>query len=526
MFKKSRSLLTVSVALGIAVALVACSGPSRSDGDASRGEASVLDVAVHAQPPSLDPFLSSNSAITIDVMRNVFEPLVAVDLDGEVHGVLAESYEVNEDYTEFTFTLRGVKFHDGSPLGAQDVVASFNKWVETNTNGSLFGGFEVEAVDDRTVVLRSAEPFFTALDLLADTAKGLLVLPAPVIEASTDAGITEFIGTGPYAYVEWIADQYVLLKKHGSYEGPEVTATGAAGARTPVYDEIKYHFGADDSTRLNGLRSGEYDIVSSIPADMVGQVDSDPAFAVHTVEGAMSVFYFNKSEGNLTSDVHLRKAVAAAIDHDAVMTAAFSSSDYYTTDGALGLPDSKWYTNAGLDEYNVADEDLVKEHLAQSNYNGEPLRLITTQDIVYLYQMAVVLEQQLENVGIDVQLEVYDWPTASSIMNDPAGAYELAMTAHNFGAIPAGYPFLTGVGTGFTDPAVFAPTIAEITGATSEGAAKAAAERLQEKFYEYQPAVKIGNQASTFISSSDVEGFFAPVGAGSAGIVYNATPAP
>ena len=114
---------------------------------------SVLNIALDGQPEHLDVTMSSMDMASEVVFGPVFEKLVAFNGDSQVIPELAESWEVSEDNTVYTYHLRqGVLFHNGEEMKAADVVASMNRWIDAADNAnSLVGGAHFTAVDDYTV---------------------------------------------------------------------------------------------------------------------------------------------------------------------------------------------------------------------------------------------------------------------------------------------------------------------------------------------------------------------------------------
>ena len=127
-----------------------------------------LRVALSGQPPTLDPPMGS-LILTRDTSRLMFETLVTPNAQYEAVPMLAESVETSDDSMTYTFHLRkGVKFHNGEEMTAEDVVASMYRWLEkSTTTGNIFNGATFEAEDDYTVVLQLTQPSSLTLDTLA-----------------------------------------------------------------------------------------------------------------------------------------------------------------------------------------------------------------------------------------------------------------------------------------------------------------------------------------------------------------------
>lgn len=226
----SHRRLTAGVFLSgvVAFALTGCGGDNGSNAGADGVVTEELRIAYSSQPPTLDP--SASTAIgTRDIARNAFEQLLAMDSEGELHGVLAESWEEHDDGS-VTFVLRDdVTFHDGSDVTAEDVAASLRRGFELQPLGQqYFADAEVTVDDEYTLTLTVPEPMFITLPLLAGPVH-TPVMPAEIAEEAPPEGATEIIGSGPYQLIEWQADQYAHFEIFEDYvpkDGPDEGVTG------------------------------------------------------------------------------------------------------------------------------------------------------------------------------------------------------------------------------------------------------------------------------------------------------------
>lgn len=108
----------------------------------------------------------------------------------------------------------------------------------------------------------------------------------------------------------------------------------------------------------------------------------------------------------------LRQAINAALNSRDIMHAAYVRNDFYKlTSRYIENADNFWYTEVGKEHYNTADASKAKELLAKANYNGEPFRLVVSSQYVEFYNAAIVIERTLKDIGVDVKLDVVDWPT-------------------------------------------------------------------------------------------------------------------
>lgn len=225
----SHRRLTAGVFLSgvVAFVLTGCGGDNGSNAGADGVVTEELRIAYSSQPPTLDP--SASTAIgTRDIARNAFEQLLAMDSEGELHGVLAESWEEHDDGS-VTFVLRDdVTFHDGSDVTAEDVAASLRRGFELQPLGQqYFADAEVTVDDEYTLTLTVPEPTAAYADEQFYTMNGSFV--AEDNPWYTDAGL-EGYGDPPDP-----AEAERLLEEAG-YDGEPV--------RIVASQEYQHHYDA------------------------------------------------------------------------------------------------------------------------------------------------------------------------------------------------------------------------------------------------------------------------------------------
>lgn len=229
-----------------------------------------LHVGYNLEPATLDPMMVADAPVRVVTYGNIYEALVTLDAEFNVKPELCESYEVNNDGREYLYHLRtGIKFHNGEEMTADDVVASMNRWIEHYGNAqNTVGESRFEKVDDSTVKIVFDGPIAFFNELIATQSQGSVIMPKSVIEnvdASTGE-VQEYIGTGPYKFVEWKSGTYIKLEKFEDYSpyGVEGEASGWYGYKTQATPVIYYDIVSDNATRAAGIQTGEYDIVTEM----------------------------------------------------------------------------------------------------------------------------------------------------------------------------------------------------------------------------------------------------------------------
>lgn len=196
---KYRTFLTVLVA-----AMVLAVGSVQAN--AAGG---TLKVAYDGQPSTLDVQMST-TLFTRELSRTFFETLVTLNGDYKPVPFLAKKIDVSKDRKTFTFHLRrGVRFHNGKEMTSDDVVASMNRWMKVNHHGRRsFAGSTFKATGKYTVVLTMKHARVDTLYVLGSW-NSAAIMPKEVIESAGKKGVKEYIGTGPFKFVDWKQDQYI-----------------------------------------------------------------------------------------------------------------------------------------------------------------------------------------------------------------------------------------------------------------------------------------------------------------------------
>lgn len=420
---KQKSLFILLFSLLLFVS--ACGSDSTKDTDNQDNETGgVLKVALDAAPPTLDQPVSTATA-TRDTARLIFEGLVTTNADFEPVPMLAETIETDDNKT-YTFHLRqGVKFHNGEEMVAEDVIASMERWLEKSTiTGNIFNGATWTAEDDYTVVLELETASALTLDTMASSKQAAAIMPKEIIDESPAEGVDEYIGTGPYKFVEWKQDSYLKFERNEDYQAVDMESDGLAGKKEAFLDEIYFYIVTDPSTRLTGLQTGEYDFAYGVSLDNYEQIKSDPNIEPLLEPEATNILGFNKLEG-LGTDFKMREAINTALNAEEIMMAGYPNEDFYWLDsGYMDINIKNWNSDAGSEYYNQNDPEKAKKMLDDIGYDGEEFRIITTRDYIQLYNIGVVIQEQLKQIGMNVELEVYDWPTLLDIRDNKIGEWD------------------------------------------------------------------------------------------------------
>jgi peptide/nickel transport system substrate-binding protein len=399
----------------------------------------VFRVAMIGEPPTLD--LHTTTAVIVQqITWHVYETLYTYDRQYNAIPLLVDGHTVTDTGRTYVFRLRrGVKFHNGKELTAADVVASLKRWGRLATPGKQFwkNVEGVEAKDASTVTMYLKDSSGALLMGLARPNNGAVIYPKEIVEAAGDNPIKEYVGTGPYRFVEHKPDRHVRLARFKDYAARADAAEGFGGRRTAYVDEILFIPVPDVAVRLAGVETGEYHLALQIQQDQYERMKTMPGVvaAINKPEG-WTTAVLNHKQG-LMSDKRIRQAFQATLDMEPIMAAGFGNKAFYRLDPGLSFPEQpQWHSRAAAELYNQKNPAKAKKLLQEAGYAGQSVRWITTKEYQWMYKNALVAKQQLEAAGFKIDLQVVDWATLVQRRNKPE-AWDVFSTGITFNPEPA-----------------------------------------------------------------------------------------
>jgi peptide/nickel transport system substrate-binding protein len=410
---RQRLVVGTVAALLAGVGLLAAAGTAASGAPVTGG---TLRVALTASAPSLDPHSGTHLAIR-EIGMHIFENLLAFDSKFQVVPQLAERWETSADGRVYTFYLRkGVKFHNGREMTAEDVKASVDRFRTIAPRRNELDDMEkIEVTGPATVRMTLKRVNAAFLAAIANPICQLAILPKEAVEGKP-INKADIVGTGPYRFVEWIPDRWVRIVRFPDYK-PEgkVDIGGLGGARHAYADEIRFIPVPEPGARVAGLQTGEYDFADFLPTPAMPQLTGDRSLRVARL-GPQNypTVYFNHT--GKFKNLKLRQAVQAALNMDEIMQVANDGDG--RVDPGFYFKEQVWYTTAGGKLYNQKNPEKAKQLLKEAGYNGEPVVFVTNTSYDYMYKAAQVIQEQLKKVGMNVTLGVYDWPGSLAVRKD------------------------------------------------------------------------------------------------------------
>ena len=342
---------------------------------------------------SLDPH-QTVAAGTREVLFNIFEGLVKPNSDGEMIPAVAEKYELSEDGTTYTFTLRdGVKFHNGQTVTAEDVVYSINRCaaVPEGQEKPLVAAFSavrsVEALDEKTVTVTIAQRDLEFISYMT----------AAIIPAGYADQATAPVGTGPFKFVSRTPQENFIMERFEDYWG------------TPAWlDKVTYKICENADALVMNLNGSSIDLCAHLTSAQAAQLNSN--FKV--LEGTMNLvqaIYLNNQAKPFDNQL-VRQALCYAIDRQGIMDMV--ADGHGTAVGSSIYPAfTKYFLPELVDKYPHSVEK-AKELLAQAGYpNGFDMTISVPNNYQPHMDTAEVVAEQLREAGIRVTIQPVEWST-------------------------------------------------------------------------------------------------------------------
>lgn len=375
-----------------------------------------LSIGISVEPETLDPGDAFYIAEQFVVM-NIFDTLVAMDPQGELHPWLATEWSPNGDYTEFTFSLRqDVSFHDGAPFNAAAVKATFDHIVndvETSGGKTMLANYAESIVnDDYSITVKFSAPYPTFLNDVSRPWLGISS-PAALEQYGPDYG-RHPTGTGPFMFSEWTAQEKIVLVRNPDYNwAPEFsTHQGPASVESVVFRILP-----EAATRLTALETGEILIAEEPPAlDAVALEDAGKATIQTFSSPGMPSHMMINTEKPPTDDPRVRQAMIYAVNQEELVQTAFNR---------LGSPahsvlsPTTWSFNqqaADLYRYDPTKAAQLLDEAGWVDSNGDGIREKDGENLAIEYLAIPAYEEAfmellaayLQQAGFEVNIRTMD----------------------------------------------------------------------------------------------------------------------
>src|SRR5271165_2225677 len=379
-------------------------------GCARKPDPNTLVMMIESSPTNLDPRVGIDAQSgRIDEL--IFDSLVRRDEHFELRPWLAERWEIVDPQTYIFHLRQGVRFHDGRPLTSRDVKWTLDSLLTGKIRSSKSAAYgrvaSVDAPDNTTVIIRLKEPQASLLWNLSDGAIGI------VPYGSGENFNQHPIGSGPFRFVRATQDKEVVIERNPDY-----------WAERPHIQRVLFKVIPDATTRALELRKHSADVtINSLTADTVVALRSDPGLTVIQAPGTIYAYLAMNLRDPVLKDVRVRQAMAYAIDVGPIIRYLLRNQ---AQPAFSILPPEHWAYDADVrrnpydpgqarklkDEARYVPEAGIRFHITLKCSSDDATRL-----------MAVVLQQQLREVGIALDIRTFEFATFFSDVTK--GAYQI-----------------------------------------------------------------------------------------------------
>ncbi|WBL16754.1 peptide-binding protein [Sutcliffiella sp. NC1] len=387
-----------------------------------------------------------NSLYSVDTTSSaiqgfLFNGLVKTNTSLEFEGDLAEDWDVSEDGLTWTFHLKeGVKFHDGEELTAEDVVFTYSIPLHDDYAGARASDFEqikdIQAVDPYTVQITLTEKYAPFLSTMS-----YHILPKHILEdvpigdlAEHPFNTKEPIGTGPFTFVEWKDGEYIKVEANEDYYDGR-----------PNFDSIVYKIVPDANSLMVQLQTGDIHHIAVQSEDLMLAQDLEAQGLIQLQSGlGLSYTYIGWNQKNpLFQDKKVRQALTHALNREVIVESVLEG------DGQLANSTASPVSWSYTEDVPVFDYDLeaAKALLAEAGWedtdgdgildkDGEKFEftLNVNQGNKAREQIAVIAQEQLKEVGIEVNIKVLEW--SAFVSANMAHEYDACINGWSLGVDP------------------------------------------------------------------------------------------
>lgn len=364
---------------------------------------------------ALDPIWTT-TYLTRNHAYLVWDTLFSLDAQNRPQPQMVEAWEVSGDTLTWTFRLRpGLLWHDETPVRAADCTASIRRWGARDGMGQALMRVteSLDAVDDRTFRLKLKRPVGFVLDALAKIDSNVpFMMPERLARTDPNQQISEVVGSGPFRFLReaWVPGIKVVYDRFRQYVPRDEPPSQAAGGKVVKIDRVESLYTPDAATAVNGLMTGEYDLLESPAPDLLAHLARSPDVVVAPNDplGYMLFVVINHLHPPFDKP-EARRALMSAIRQPDFMAASVGDRNPWRECAAsfgCAPDDDAQYTTLG---WTTQDAAKAGEALRAAGYDGRPLVVMDPADNATLHPGALVLADTLRKMGANVDLQAMDW---------------------------------------------------------------------------------------------------------------------
>ncbi|CAN1559271.1 DdpA ABC-type dipeptide transport system, periplasmic component [Rhabdaerophilaceae bacterium] len=374
----------------------------------------VLRVVPFADLQALDPIVTTVGIVQRHATM-VYDTLFGRDENQNPQPQMAQAFSTSPDGLVWSFTLRdGLAFHDGSPVTADDVVASLKRWAARDANGRqmIARTVSLEAKDAKTLVWTLNKPYGLMLQALSKPSGVVpVVMPKRLAETDPNKPVTEAIGSGPFEFVreEWVPGSKVVYRRNAKYQPRSEPASGTAGGKVVKVDRVEWINIRDAQSAILALQNGEVDYVEAPGTDFLPILKNAGMKIVRTdnlgSQGMIRMNHLHPPFDKLAA----RQALLHLVNQQTYLQTMFSDPDLYRDCGAFFVCGAPLESNVGVSAEFGKSKEKARALMKEAGYNGETIIILHPTDVQTMNLSTLALAEDLKAIGVKVELQAMDF---------------------------------------------------------------------------------------------------------------------
>ena len=397
-----------------------------------------LDFCVYAKPTRLDPAKATGTWYYM-YTNLVYEAPLTRDAEGNIRPNVC-AFELSADQLTLKLWVReGLKFHDGSLVEIEDVVASIRRTVHKSPREFVDGYIQNVDIKDGVATITFKEYNEKTMYYIASVNPLIGVMPKEIAEKySNESGnfivdVADAIGTGPYKFTELVDSVSVSVARFEDYIPVEAGYTGYAAPKKAYLDTITFHANTEASTSTLALMDGQYDLFADCPVDFEAQLQAAGIKTLKKTQTSGNVFFMNTRGNGVAANANMRKAMMAAIDIPEFVS--YMTDGEFTKGGFCPAVDEVYYTDVFekadyMGEDNVA---LAQQYMQAAGYNGEKVQLALGSAYA---NVATLLANYFDAAGINYEITMLESGATKDFYTDKNNAWDIYYTAPSLNNTP------------------------------------------------------------------------------------------
>jgi peptide/nickel transport system substrate-binding protein len=398
-----------------------------------------LKAVLHSDLKIVDPIWTT-AYITRNHGYMIYDTLFAMDEKGEIKPQMVDKYEVSADKLTYTFTLRdGLVWHDGTPVTTDDIIPSIRRWAAKDSLAQKVMAFvdTMTAQNAKTFTVKLKEPTGLLIFALGKPSSNVpFMMPKRVAETDPNTQISDFTGSGPFIFKrdEWKPGDKAVYVKFDKYKPRAEPASGLAGGKVVKLDRVEWLAISDHQQAVNALLAGELDYIEAPPHDLLPLMKSDRNVKLVDWNPLGNQYTFRPNHLHKPFDnPKIRQALWYAFNQKDFLQAVIGDETYYKVCKAMFVCGTALATDAGMNGILESNFQKARDLLKEAGYDGTPVVLMHSTDLIVLNNLAPVAKSLMERAGFKVDMQSMDWQTvvARRAKKDPpnAGGWNAFLTS-------------------------------------------------------------------------------------------------